>query len=287
MDSIVDQEIMDEIAAEQAAAENAEGQTDAQPETQEEIERAEALTEPEPTNEQGENQSLDADQRELPELEPMKEAQITAETAVEDKPPNSQALPESVLGLLGVSSQEDAIERLTTIAVNQLVEQGAPEVVARELVSLRMKAGGMPTATHKARDEPKATEPAANAATNATQTAENKGAEVTPRIKQMAEQAQYVQERTGIDMMAEIRKDPELMKGISEYNSGKGGFDMIGAYNKLREKTMSARTRSKVPATTGMGGGQTSSPRMRVEDMTDEDIERIEERVRRGERVIL
>ena len=286
MESIVDQEIMDEIAAEQAAAENADGQADTQSETQEEIERAEALTEPEPTNEQGENQSQDADQRELPELEPMEEAQITAETAVEDKPPNT-ALPESVLGLLGVSSQDEAIERLTTIAVNQLVEQGAPEVVARELVSLRMKAGGMPTATHKARDEPKTTEPAADAATNATQTAENKSAEVTPRIKQMAEQAQYVQERTGIDMMAEIRKDPELMKGISEYNSGKGGFDMIGAYNKLREKTMSARTPSKVPATTGMGGGQTSSPRMRVEDMTDEDIERIEERVRRGERVIL
>lgn len=286
MESIVDQEIMDEIAAEQAAAENADGQADTQSETQEEIERAEALTEPEPTNEQGENQNVDADQRELPELEPMEEAQITAETAVEDKPPDT-ALPESVLGLLGVSSQDEAIERLTTIAVNQLVEQGAPEVVARELVSLRMKAGGMPTATHKARDEPKTTEPAANAATNATQTAESKSAEVTPRIKQMAEQAQYVQERTGIDMMAEIRKDPELMKGISEYNSGKGGFDMIGAYNKLREKTMSARTRSKVPATTGMGGGQTSSPRMRVEDMTDEDIERIEERVRRGERVIL
>lgn len=286
MESIVDKEIMDEIAAEQAAAGNADGQADTQPETQEEIERAEALAEPEPTNEQGENQSQDADQRELPELEPMEEAQITAETAVEDKPPNT-ALPESVLGLLGVSSQDEAIERLTTIAVNQLVEQGAPEVVARELVSLRMKAGGMPTATHKARDEPKTTEPAADAATNATQTAENKSAEVTPRIKQMAEQAQYVQERTGIDMMAEIRKDPELMKGISEYNSGKGGFDMIGAYNKLREKTMSARTRSKVPATTGMGGGQTSSPRMRVEDMTDEDIERIEERVRRGERVIL
>lgn len=285
MENIVDQEIMDEIAAEQAA-ENAESQNDTQAETQEEIERAEALTEPETTNEQVKNQSDGADQRELPELEPMNEAQITAETDVEDKPPNT-ALPESVLGLLGVSSQNEAIERLTTIAVNQLVEQGAPEVVARELVSLRMKAGGMPTATHKARDEPKADEIIEPANGNATETAKNKDAEVTPRIKHMAEQAQYVQERTGIDMMAEIRKDPELMQGISAYNSGKGGFDMIGAYNKLREKTMSARARSKVPATTGMGGGQTSSPRMRVEDMTDEDIERIEERVRRGERVIL
>lgn len=62
---------------------------------------------------------------------------------------------------------------------------------------------------------------------------------------------------------------------------------MMGAYNAYRGKANAAKSRARVPATSGMAGGQTGSGRTRVEDMTDADIEKIEERVRRGERVIL
>lgn len=286
MESIVDREIMQEIEAEQAAQQTEaqpEAQTEAQTETLEDTaadERTEALSEEKP-QEEGENQPEAAQdaERELPELEPMPDEPATeaqTQTARQDE----NAIPQVYLNLLGVQSQEDAVKRLTDIAVNNLIAQGTPEVVARELVQLRIQQNGQP---HRVRDEPKAeeTQPEPKQEQSAQQ------AEVTPRIQHLADQAQYILERTGVDMMAQVRKDASLMQGISAYNAGKGGFDMIGAYNKLREKSQRMSTRSKVPATTGMSGGQTGSPRMRVEDMTDEDIERIEQRVKRGERVIL
>lgn len=275
MDGIVDREIMDEINAEQAGSEAAD-------------ERADALSED--TGAEGGATGAEAgtpgadEAGELPELSPMPgddagDAGGGAERETSERAGGADEIPAAVLGLLGVSTQREAMERLTDIAVSRLVDDGAPESVARELVNLRMRVGG----AFRARDEPAAgaSSGAAGASSGAAE------ADVSPRIREMAMQARYIEERTGVNMLEVLKADGEIMRSVSEYNEGRGGYDMMGAYNAYRDKVNAAKSRARVPATSGMAGGQTGSGRTRVEDMTDADIEKIEERVRRGERVIL
>ena len=276
MDGIVDREIMDEINAEQAGSDA------------EQRERADALSED--TGAEGGATGAEAgapgadEAGELPELSPMPgddagDAGGGAEGETSERAGGADEIPAAVLGLLGVSTQREAMERLTDIAVSRLVDDGAPESVARELVNLRMRVGG----AFRARDEP-AADASSGAAGASSGAAE---ADVSPRIREMAMQARYIEERTGVNMLEVLKADGEIMQGVSDFNAGRGGFDMIGAYNAYRGKVNAAKSRARVPATSGMAGGQTGSGRTRVEDMTDADIEKIEERVRRGERVIL
>ena len=275
MDGIIDREIMDEINAEQAGSEAA-------------AERADALSEDagaEGGATGAEAGAPGADEAgELPELSPMPsdDAGGGAEGETSERAGGADEIPAAVLGLLGVSTQREAMERLTDIAVSRLVDDGAPESVARELVNLRMRVGGAAGA-FRARDEPAAgaSSGAAGASSGAAE------ADVSPRIREMAMQARYIEERTGVNMLEVLKADGEIMRSVSEYNEGRGGYDMMGAYNAYRDKVNAAKSRARVPATTGMAGGQTGSGRTRVEDITDADIEKIEERVRRGERVIL
>ena len=303
MDGIIDQEIMDEINAEQAGSEAAD-------------ERADALSED--TGAEGGATGAEAgapgadEAGELPELSPMPgddagDAGGGAEGETSERAGGADEIPAAVLGLLGVSTQREAMERLTDIAVSRLVDDGAPESVARELVELRMRVGG----AFRARDEPAAdaSSGAADASSGAAGTSSGAAgassgaagassgaagassgaaeADVSPRIREMAMQARYIEERTGVNMLEVLKADGEIMRSVSEYNEGRGGYDMMGAYNAYRDKVNAAKSRARVPATSGMAGGQTGSGRTRVEDMTDADIEKIEERVRRGERVIL
>lgn len=289
MDGIVDREIMDEINAEQAGSEAA-------------AERADALSEDagaEGGATGAEAGAPGADEAgELPELSPMPgddagDAGGGAEGETSERAGGADEIPAAVLGLLGVSTQREAMERLTDIAVSRLVDDGAPESVARELVNLRMRVGG----AFRARDEPAAgassgaagASSGAAGASNGAAGASSGAAEadVSPRIREMAMQARYIEERTGVNMLEVLKADGEIMRSVSEYNEGRGGYDMMGAYNAYRDKVNAAKSRARVPATSGMAGGQTGSGRTRVEDMTDADIEKIEERVRRGERVIL
>lgn len=220
MDGIIDQEIMDEINAEQAGSEAA-------------AERADALSED--TGAEGGTTGAEADAPgadeagELPELSPM--------------------------------PGDDAGD-----------------------------AGGGAAGAFRARDEPAAgaSSGAAGASSGAAEASSGAAeADVSPRIREMAMQARYIEERTGVNMLEVLKADGEIMRSVSEYNEGRGGYDMMGAYNAYRDKVNAAKSRARVPATSGMAGGQTGSGRTRVEDMTDADIEKIEERVRRGERVIL
>ena len=276
MDGIIDREIMDEINAEQAGSEA------------EQRERADALSEDagaEGGATGAEAGAPGADEAgELPELSPMPgddagDAGGGAERETSERAGGADEIPVAVLGLLGVSTQREAMERLTDIAVSRLVDDGAPESVARELVNLRMRVGG----AFRARDEP-----AAGASSGATEASSGAAeADVSPRIREMAMQARYIEERTGVNMLEVLKADGEIMRSVSEYNEGRGGYDMMGAYNAYRDKVNAAKSRARVPATSSMAGGQTGSGRTRVEDMTDTDIEKIEERVRRGERVIL
>lgn len=281
MDGIIDQEIMDEINAEQAGSEAA-------------AERADALSED--TGAEGGATGAEAgapgsdEAGELPELSPMPgdDAGGGAEGETSERAGGTDEIPSAVLGLLGVSTQREAMERLTDIAVSRLVDDGAPESVARELVELRMRVGGAAGA-FQARDEPEKVGDAGAAAgvKDAGNAGSAQGDDVSPRIRDMARQVQYIRERTGVDMLEVLKADGEMMQGVSDFNEGRGGFDMMGAYNAYRGKANAAKSRARVPATSGMAGGQTGSGRTRVEDMTDADIEKIEERVRRGERVIL
>ena len=282
MDGIVDGEIMDEINAEQAGSEAA-------------AERADALSEDagaEGGATGAEAGAPGADEAgELPELSPMPgddagDAGGGAEGETSERAGGADEIPAAVLGLLGVSTQREAMERLTDMAVSRLVDDGAPESVARELVNLRMRVGG----AFRARDEPAAgaSSGAAGASSGAADASSGAAeADVSPRIREMAMQARYIEERTGVNMLEVLKADGEIMRSVSEYNEGRGGYDMMGAYNAYRDKVNAAKSRARVPATSGMAGGQTGSGRTRVEDMTDADIEKIEERVRRGERVIL
>lgn len=290
MDGIIDNEIMDEIAAEQDAQGTDGG---ALSEVDAQGVHAEAQEEAPGRDEAGGT---------LPELEPMPDDSAPENSGGEDdaqgapasdadkQGSNESGISAQVMGLLGVSTQEEAIERLKEIAVGRLMDDGAPESVARELVDLRMRMGGAAGA-FRARDEPEPEEKRADAPDSADKKAAGddgrEDSSITPRIREMAMQAKYIEERTGVKMLDVIKKDSELMRGISEYNEGRGGFDMIGAYNAYREKVNAASNRARIPATGGMDGGQSSSGRTRVEDMTDEDIEKIEARVRRGERVVL
>lgn len=282
MDGIIDQEIMDEINAEQAGSEA------------EQRERADALSEDagaEGGATGAEAGAPGADEAgELPELSPMPgddagDAGGGADGETSERAGGAAEIPAAVLGLLGVSTQREAMERLTDIAVSRLVDDGAPESVARELVNLRMRVGG----AFRARDEPEKVGDAGAAAgvKDAGNAGSAQGEDVSPRIRDMARQVQYIRERTGVDMLEVLKADGEIMQGVSDFNEGRGGFDMMGAYNAYRDKVNAAKSRARVPATSGMAGGQTGSGRTRVEDMTDADIEKIEERVRRGERVIL
>ena len=285
MDGIIDREIMDEINAEQAGSEAA-------------AERADALSEDagaEGGATGAEAGAPGADEAgELPELSPMPgddagDAGGGAEGETSERAGGADEIPAAVLGLLGVSTQREAMERLTDIAVSRLVDDGAPESVARELVELRMRVGGAAGA-FRARDEPAAgaSSGAAGASSGAAEASSGAAeADVSPRIREMAMQARYIEERTGVDMLEVLKADGEIMQGVSDFNEGRGGYDMMGAYNAYRDKVNAAKSRARVPATSGMAGGQTGSGRTRVEDMTDTDIEKIEERVRRGERVIL
>ena len=280
MDGIIDQEIMDEINAEQAGSEAA-------------AERADALSED--TGAEGGATGAEAgapgadEAGELPELSHMPDDDAgDAEGETSERAGGADEIPEAVLGLLGVSTQREAMERLTDIAVSRLVDDGAPESVARELVELRMRVGGA-SGAFRARDEPEKVGDAGAAAgvKDAGNAGSAQGEDVSPRIRDMARQVQYIRERTGVDMLEVLKADGEIMQGVSDFNAGRGGFDMMGAYNAYRGKANAAKSRARVPATSGMAGGQTGSGRTRVEDMTDADIEKIEERVRRGERVIL
>ena len=193
MDGIIDQEIMDEINAEQAGSEAAD-------------ERADALSED--TGAEGGATGAEAgapgadEAGELPELSPMPgdDAGGGAEGETSERAGGADEIPAAVLGLLGVSTQREAMERLTDIAVSRLVDDGAPESVARELVELRMRIGGAAGA-FRARDEPEKVGDAGAAAgvKDAGNAGSAQGEDVSPRIRDMARQVQYIRERTSVN----------------------------------------------------------------------------------------
>ena len=203
-------------------------------------------------------------EQELPELKP------PAPPAPPAAPDAQREALDEALALMGVSDAKELIKQLEETAVSRLVAEGAPEALAREMVSLRRAARA-----NRARDEP-AAQPLAAAP---------QGDAPSPELKRLAEQADYIRQRTGIDMVEETRRDPEMRRKLSEYCSGKGKYDMYAAYEQLRQARTSGRKR--VPPTTVQGGGLKGNGKRDVRRMSDAELEELEARAMRGESITL
>lgn len=223
----------------------------------------------------------------LPALEPMPEA--AAQTAAPPAPPDARAgLPDEVLALLGVSDAKAALEQIERIAVEQLTGQGVPEAAAREIVELRRRLGVL---NGRARDEsaPAGTDGVTQAVRPASAAPAGAGAgqsgapdaPASPVMEHMARQIEYIRARTGVDMLEELRRAPELMAGVAAYSQGKGGMDIMGAYERVRVSR--AAHRPRVPVTQTAGGGQLGGGHIDVSRLTDAQMDEIDRRVRAGE----
>lgn len=240
------------------------------PELEEYTEEQESAPE-EPQPEQDEAQDaagVDAqeDAQELPELAPME--QQTPPEAAPQPDPMSEAM-----ALLGVDSAAAAMERIEQIAVSQLMEQGAPEAIAREMVAMRRRMQG--SGAYRARDEPAVRAPQTQPAPEVAR----------PNMDKLGRQIEYIRDKTGVDMLEVVKADPAMLAEIDKYSRGQGGYDMMAAYDAHRR----ARTanRAKVPATVGHGGGQTGAGKRDVAKMSAAELEALEERALRGEKIAL
>lgn len=232
-------------------------------ETEQQQDAPEEVNQPEEQQEEQTEGGQEGEQ-ELPELKP---PAPPAPPAVPDA--QREALDEA-LALMGVSDAKELLEQLEKTAVSRLVAEGAPEALAREMVSLRRAARA-----NRARDEPAAQPPAAAP----------QGDAPSPELKRLAEQADYIRQRTGIDMVEETRRDPEMRRKLSEYCAGKGKYDMYAAYEQLRQARMSGHKR--VPPTTVQGGGLRGAGKRDVGRMSDAELEELEARAMRGESITL
>ena len=234
---------------------------------------------------------------ELPELEAMPEDGVQQDGAQHGGAPEDGAqqdagdvrsadgaqgasggMPVEALALLGAQDQAQAMQMLEDIAVAKLVESGVPDAAAREIVALRKQvSAGYP------RDAPARTQaaPAAQAApAEPAQGAQDQAA--SPTVERMARQIDYIRERTGVDMLEELRRNPDMLGAVAAYADGRGGMDIMGAYDALRAKRASGRAR--VPKSIGSDGGGASGA-VNVGSLTDAQMEDIDRRVRAGERI--
>lgn len=202
-------------------------------------------------------------EQELPELKP------PAPPAPPARDERHEMLDEA-MALMGLSDAQELLKQLEESAVSKLVEAGAPDALAREMVKLRREARA-----NRARDEPARSAPAVAPENDPP----------SPEIKKLAEQADYIRQRTGIDMVEETRRDPEMRHKLSEYCAGKGKFDMYAAYEQLRQARMSGHKR--VPPTTVQGGGLRGAGKRDVGRMSDAELEELEARAMRGESITL
>lgn len=197
----------------------------------------------------------------------------SAQPQPEQKQPKQQsAIPEQYLKLLGVQSDEEAANIMTEYAVQRLKLQGVPEAAAREIIALRTQVNGSPSAPDQGE--------------GGQQNAQPQPEQDNRRINRMAKQIDYIKQTTGIDMLKVIGENPELLKGVSAYNSGEAnGFDIMGAYHRYAAEYNKAR--KKVPPTALSGGGAKSGGRIDPSRLSDAQMDEIERRVMAGERIVL
>lgn len=255
-----EQEIMTQETEEQLPELTETGEQEEQPDESRDVPEAEEQEQDAPEQDEPEQDEA----QELPELRlPAQPAQATA------RDERHEVLDEA-MALMGLSDAKELLRQLEESAVSKLVAAGAPDALAREVVKLRREARA-----NRARDEPAQAAPAAAPENDPP----------SPELKKLAEQADYIRQRTGVDMVEETRKNPEMRRRLSEYAAGKGRYDMYAAYEELRQARTSGRKR--VPPTTVQGGGLKGSGKRDVKRMSDAELEELEARALRGESITL
>ena len=253
-----EQEIMTQETEEQLPELTEPGEQEQQPDEGQAAPEAEEQEQDAPEQEEQDNE------QELPELRlPAQPAQATARDELHE-------VLDEAMALMGLSDAQELLKQLEESAVSKLVAAGAPDALAREVVKLRREARA-----NRARDEPAQAAPAAAPENDPP----------SPELKKLAEQADYIRQRTGVDMVEETRKNPEMRRRLSEYAAGKGRYDMYAAYEELRQARTSGRKR--VPPTTVQGGGLKGSGKRDVKRMSDTELEELEARALRGESITL
>ena len=253
-----EQEIMTQETEEQLPELTAPGEQEEQPDESQAAPEAEEQEQDAP-----EQDGQEQDAQELPEL------RLPTQPAQPARDERHEVLDEA-MALMGLNDAKELLKQLEESAVSKLVAAGAPDALAREVVKLRREARA-----NRARDEPAQAAPAAAPENDPP----------SPELKRLAEQADYIRQRTGVDMVEETRKNPEMRRRLSEYAAGKGRYDMYAAYEELRQARTSGRKR--VPPTTVQGGGLKGSGKRDVGRMSDAELEELEARAMRGESITL
>lgn len=139
---------------------------------------------------------------------------------------------------------------------------------ARELVRLR---NGQTAAPRTAQ------EPAVQPAQANNQPAKQNDPEISVRAKILRGQADKIKAKTGLDVLAEYNSNPELQERV--FNGELDFYDVADMMRQQKNKRPPSPTRSP-------NGASVTNPNS-IMNMTDEQFERLEERIKRGARIRL
>ena len=104
------------------------------------------------------------------------------------------------------------------------------------------------------------------------------------RVQALSRQAEFIKAATGVDMIALLKAQPELLDGVGRHvSSAAGGFDLIGAYERYRR----GLPRERAPLPEAGAYGAAGGGRVDVSRLSDDEIDDIDRRARQGERIVL
>lgn len=163
-------------------------------------------------------------------------------------------------------------ERMLKADAQELVKKGEFRSVETAEEYLRLKQG-LPAPSI---EEPKGQPRSANGQFAPKQDA-NGDAAVQARIDMLKHQASQIKTRTGVDVIKAFNENPDIKKRIIA-----GEIDFYDVAEEIGKQPK----RGKPPAPMrSPNGAATSQPRNAIEEMSDEQFERLEARVRKGARI--
>ena len=163
-------------------------------------------------------------------------------------------------------------ERMLKADAQELVKKGEFRSVETAEEYLRLKQG-LPAPSI---EEPKGQPRNANGQFAPKQDANNDAA-VQARIDMLKHQASQIKNRTGVDVIKAFNENPDIKNRIIA-----GEIDFYDVAEEIGKQPK----RGKPPAPMrSPNGAATSQPRNAIEEMTDEQFERLEARVKKGARI--
>lgn len=163
-------------------------------------------------------------------------------------------------------------ERMLKVDAQELVKKGEFRSVETAEEYLRLKQG-LPAPSI---EEPNGQPRNANGQFAPKQDANNDAA-VQARIDMLKHQATQIKNRTGVDVIKAFNENPDIKKRIIA-----GEIDFYDVADEIGKQPK----RGKPPAPMrSPNGAATSQPRNAIEEMSDEQFERLEARVKKGARI--